>query len=275
MSLITISHSIGSGGITIAQQVAKQLDLEIFDDHRLQSEAVQMGIRPEELKLLDEKAPGLLDRLLSRRPQLYLDLMEALIYKVAKSGSGVIVGHGSHFILRDFNCALHVRVLASFDTRVKRLMSEKELGRKSAEKILRKHTEEIEGYLKYIFKIDRGSPYNFDFVINTDKMTIDLAVELIVAAAQAEMYRVCSDSAMTTMAQLSLSKKIQAELLRQNINRNFLHLEVSDPGIVSVRGFPKDEVEQARIIDIIKAEPGVTEVRSEFGVAPVHGIFTT
>ena len=275
MSLITISHSIGSGGIAIAQQVAKRLDLELFDDQRLQNEAVQMGIRPEDLKLLDEKAPGLLDRLLSRRPQLYLDLMEALIYKVANRGSGVIFGHASHFFLRDFNCAMHVRVLASFETRLERLMSEKKLGEKSARKILRKHADEIEGYLKYAFKIDRGSPYNFDLVINTDKMTIDLAVELIVASAQTEIYRVCSDSAMSTMAQLSLSKKIQAELLRHNINRNFLHIEISEPGIVSVRGFPKDEAEQARIIDIIQSEPGVTEVHSEFGIAPIHGIFTT
>jgi len=170
---------------------------------------------------------------------------------------------------------MHVRILASFETRVERLMQEKRLGRKTAEKVLRKHAEEIGGYLKYAFKLDRGSPYNFDLVINTDKMSVELGVELVVAAAQAEMYRMCSESAMTTMAQLSLSKKIQAELLRHNINRNFLHIEVFDPGIVSVRGFPKDEAEQARIIEVIQAEPGVTEVRSEFGNAPVHGIFTT
>ena len=43
MSLITISHSTGSGGDAIVQQVAKRLNLEIFDDQRLQSDAA--GIR--------------------------------------------------------------------------------------------------------------------------------------------------------------------------------------------------------------------------------------
>ena len=34
MSLITISHSAGSGGHQIAQMVARSLERELFDDRR-------------------------------------------------------------------------------------------------------------------------------------------------------------------------------------------------------------------------------------------------
>ena len=58
MSLITITRSMGCGGTKIASLVADELKLELYDDQRLQQEAINMGIRSEELESLDEKAPG-------------------------------------------------------------------------------------------------------------------------------------------------------------------------------------------------------------------------
>ena len=90
MSLITISESVGCGGMTVAGLVADNLKLELYDDRRLEEEAVKMGIRSEDLTSLDEKVLGLFDRLLSKKPEIYLDLMEAVVYEVAKRGNGVI-----------------------------------------------------------------------------------------------------------------------------------------------------------------------------------------
>ena len=92
MPLITISRGIGCGGMIIARLVAEGLKLELFDDRRLQEEAIKMGLRPENI---DENAPGFLDRILSKKPEIYLDYMESIIYEVAKRGEGVIIGHGS------------------------------------------------------------------------------------------------------------------------------------------------------------------------------------
>ena len=50
MSLITISESLGSGGMPIARQVAERLNIHLYDDDRLQKEAVDMGIRAEDFK---------------------------------------------------------------------------------------------------------------------------------------------------------------------------------------------------------------------------------
>ena len=53
MSLITISRGIGCGGMIIARLVAEGLRLELFDDRKLQEEAIKMGLRTEQI---DEKA---------------------------------------------------------------------------------------------------------------------------------------------------------------------------------------------------------------------------
>jgi hypothetical protein len=79
MSLITITHAIGSDGLAIAQNVAAGLNLELFDDSRLREEAMRMGLRSEELKGFEEKAPDWFDRLWGSKPEIYLNLMESVI----------------------------------------------------------------------------------------------------------------------------------------------------------------------------------------------------
>lgn len=44
MSLITITSGIGSGGMAIAQLVSDELKLVLYDDQKLQQEAVDIGI---------------------------------------------------------------------------------------------------------------------------------------------------------------------------------------------------------------------------------------
>ena len=60
MSLITVTTSIGCGGNRVAQKVAEGLKLDLYDDDRLQQEAISMGYSSEDLKGFDQKAPGLL-----------------------------------------------------------------------------------------------------------------------------------------------------------------------------------------------------------------------
>ena len=127
MPLITISHSIGSNGEAIARRVADSLHLELYDDSKLQQIALNIGMHAEDLKSLDEKAPGLFDRILSEKPQVYLDLMESVIYEVSRHGEGVILGHGSQMLLRSFECAFHVRIHAAETTRIKRIVNQQNL----------------------------------------------------------------------------------------------------------------------------------------------------
>ena len=77
---------MGCGALDVCGAVAGHLKLELYDDNRLQQEAVGMGYSSEDLKAFDEKAPGLFDRLLRRRPEIYDELMAGVIYEVARRG---------------------------------------------------------------------------------------------------------------------------------------------------------------------------------------------
>ena len=268
MSLITLSRCLGSGSREIAEQVAQEIGVELYDDDRLQHEAVGMGIGATELKSLDAKMPGLLDRIWSHRPELFQDIMEAVIYEVSRRGEGVILGHGSQFLLRDFGCALHIFLYASEEKRIQRICQVYGLSESSAQKFIKKSDHEQRGYLKYAFHMEWEDRSLYDLIINTEKLGTGAAVDLIVSAAKTQMIQECSLKALETMEKMSLTKKVEAELLRNNLNITSLHVDVMDDGMVHLRGFALNKEDGILAESITKKIPGVGHVQSEIVVRP-------
>lgn len=269
MSLITISDAIGCGGMTVARLVANELKLELYDDRRLEQEAVQLGMRPEDFKDLDEKAPGLFSRVLSKKPQVYLDILQAAVYEVAKLGQGIIMGHGSQMLLRDFGCALHVRMYASESSRIEYLMKERGLNREVAEKLIHKTDKEQRGFLQFAFHMDWDDPSQYDLVINRDKLSTELAAKLITEAARSQEIKECSLMALESMERLSLARRVEAALLENRLGRELFHIEVPDRGVVHITGVTDTQESEKRIVKVVKAVPGVVEARCEVAVVPM------
>lgn len=267
MSLITLTQNIGSGGVAIAKRVAEQLNVELFDDGRLEAEAREMGIRAEDLKSLDESAPGLFDRILGQKPDMYLDLMEAVVYKVARHGKGVIIGHGSQMLLRDFGCALHIRIHSPEIQRINNLMEENNLSRKAVKRLILKSDSQRNGFFKFAFHMDLNNPSLYDLVINTQKISHETATRFIVDLASAEEISTCSLTALEAMERLSLLKKVEAELLRHDVNIAMLQLEVPENGKLDIHGMTSLQKEKDRILNLIQAIPEVKDIHSEIVVA--------
>ena len=266
MPLITISRGIGCGGMVIARLVADGLKLTLYDDNMLQEEAVRLGYRAEKLKGLDEKAPGFLDRLVSQEPQIYLDYMEALIYDVAKKGEGVIIGHGSQMLMRDFECALHVHVYANEATRIQNMMEQRGLSEEAARKLIHKSDHEQKGFFRFAFHMDWTDLTLYDLIINTEQLGIDTAAHLIMETARSDAIKVCSLTAVEAMDRLSLKKKIEAVLLENNFQLVRFHIEVVQKGDVEIRGFADSPEEKAQILKTIKAIKGVSKVGDDIGI---------
>ena len=268
MSLITISCSMGSGGAQIASFVAEELKMDLYDDSRLQQEALRLGIRHDELGSLDEKAPGFFDRLRDNQFQAYLDLMESVVYEVARHGKGVIIGHGSQLLLRDFNCALHVRIYASETSRIKRLVNDRGLREDIARKLIHKSDDAHSGFLRFAFRMDWNDLSLYDLVINSEKMGDDEAVKIIVEAARSEKIQTCSMTALEKMERLSLIKKIEAALLQNNFNPLQYNIDVFEKGKVHITGFTESNEEKSRALNAVKQIPGVSELEENIVKAP-------
>lgn len=263
MALITITNKTGSGGYEIARRAANRLSVTLYDDQKLQDEARKLGIRREDFKGLDEKAPGFFDQILSRKPEMYQELMEAVVYEVSRRGEGVIVGHGSQILLQDFHCALHVFIHAADELRIQRFMETRQLGREAAEKLIRKIDHRREGFFRYAFQLELTSPVLYDLTINTGKIAPAFAAGIIVDTVRSEEISECGIDALRSMENLSLVKKITAALLKNHINTAMLHIEMAEEGVAVIRGLAISSEQKKRLISIVESVPGVTEVRPD------------
>ena len=267
MGLITISEDLGSGGIEIARQVAGKLNIELYDDERLQAEAIKSDIGIDDFSRIDKKAPGFFDRIMGRKPDMYLDLMEAVVFEASRSGNGVIIGHGSQLLLRDFGCALHVRIQASREDRIQKFMSEQNLSRENAGKLIRKIDSQRSGFFKYAFRRDLNDPSLYDLIINTEKIAGETAVELIVDMAASDEISACSLTALESMEKMSQAKQVEAVLLANDINVNLLHIEVPQKGRVHITGLTSTQDERERILSAVNSLKEITQCDAHIAVA--------
>ena len=272
MSLITITSGIGCGEMRIARQVADGLELELYDDQRLQEKAVEMGLSLEDLKGFDEKTPGLFNRLLRRKPEVYLDVLDALIYEIAHQGEGILFGHGAQLLLRDFECALQVRIYSSESSRINYLMNNQNLSHEAAEKMIHKTDNERSGFFQFAYNMDWNDLSLYDLIVNRDKLGEDSAAKLIIEVAKSEAIAACSLSALDSMERMSLLKKVQAAILKSNISPLEFHIEVPEKGMVYITGSLSPFDSESTLLELVRAVPGVKEVKSELVTPELHDI---
>jgi cytidylate kinase len=268
MALITISHNFGSRGPEIARLTANDLQMPVYDDRQMQGIALAAGIHPEDISGMDEKAPGFFDRILSHRPDIYLDYMESVVYEMARRGTGVIVGHGSQMLLRDFDCALHVRVHASGDVRAARIARDQGLADIDARKVVAKADARQRGFFDFAFQKRWDDPSLYDLVINTAKMTDEAAAAVIGAAARGENINECSLTALESMERLAVVKRIEAELLKHEFDLKYLTIEVRDEGRADISGLVFTPAMVTDMPAIVRRVPGVREVDARVMLMP-------
>ncbi|MEW5914036.1 MAG: cytidylate kinase family protein [Thermodesulfobacteriota bacterium] len=268
MPLITISSPIGCNEMEVATIVAQGLGVEIYDDEKLLEMGRKIGLGVEHLKDMIE--PGFLDRLFSQKPLLYMDYMDSIVYEVSRKGEGVILGHGSQMLLRDFDCALHIRMHAPKAKRMKYFTEKQGLSEEAAYQLIDKTDTNRRGLFRMAFGRVPNDPSLYDLIINTNKMTVATAAKIIMDAAQSEVIKQCSLGALESMKRLSQEKRVKAALLENHLDNNMLVIEVPADGIIEVKGLTHSQGVIDRIEQVIKQVPGIKEVRLELIVAPVQ-----
>jgi len=272
MALITMTAGIGCGGPEIARRAADELGIPLYDDEKLREESIAMGLSSKELKSLDEKAPGFFSRVLEFKPQSYLELLEAVVYEISRRGEGIIIGHGSQFLLRDFGCALHVRIYSSEASRIEALTSSHTIGREAALKTIRADDSGKKGFMHYSFDMDWDDPALYDLIINKDKLGTEAAADLLISVARSEIIDTCSLQALETMERFGLKKLAETTIKKKSLGARNIHVEVPETGVVVLTGFINPLESKDDLLAAVRAVPGVTELREDLAPEKLHDI---
>jgi len=261
---------MGSGGRIIAQKVAEGLGLEVFDDVKFQEAALQAGISPEDRANLDERAPGLWGHIWRQKSDMYINLMESVVYDLAKKGQGVIVGHAGQILLSEFNCALHVLIFAPEEARIQRLVDQHKMSRENAEKLLHKADHELQGFFQFAFHKTLDDISLYDLIVNTAKMKEDAAARLITEAVQSDTIKECTLQALQSMESLALAKRVEAAILKSELSLAHVSVEVPAAGQVLLTGLVYSDVGKDTLLKSVRGVQGVKDIRAEISVVPAQ-----
>jgi cytidylate kinase len=110
-----------------------------------------------------------------------------VVQGLAKEGNVLVVGRGSQVLLKKHPGAFHVQIVAPMPDRVKTVMVRYKLDKKAAESRVRASDRGRADYLRRYHGVDWLDPTLYHLTINTGRIPVAAAVDLIVQASQAMM----------------------------------------------------------------------------------------
>lgn len=187
-TVITISRQYGSGGREIAEILAKKMQVRCYDRQIVYLAAEKIGNGDLDVESILEEAyrlPGTQrglwgnfsfgSNVIPDYNQMYKE-QAMLIKKLAEKSGGVFLGRCADAILSDMPNCYHIFVYADDLFRERR--SGKEYGNLSLAE-MDKEDKARQRYYNYYTGRTWGNPLNYDLMLNTSKIGIQEAAELI------------------------------------------------------------------------------------------------
>jgi len=202
--LITISRQYGAGGSAAAARVAAALRWRVVDNELVERVAARAGLTPEDVAGLEERVPTFIERLaqtiVAATPELVVppdaggpialaepDLVritERAVEEVAQEGRVVLVGRAAPAVLARERDALHVRLVAPRDHRIRVAAERLGASVEDAARILDDTDKNRARYHWEYYKREWSDPANYHMTLNTLALGLEGAVEVIVGEAK-------------------------------------------------------------------------------------------
>jgi cytidylate kinase len=208
MQAITISREYGSGGGEIAVRLAQRLGWRLVDHEVVVRVAQELGVTEEEAEAYDERAEGIVARILTSlqmiQPSIlvatptmsmttdaeeYNEARRRVIDAAVKTGHVVIVGRGAQVLLADRRDVLHVRIVAPLNMRIKYVMQREGLDANAARSRVQLKDRDRVRYLQAQHRVSPEDPHLYDLTVNTSIISLDNTVDLIKLALESKAAR--------------------------------------------------------------------------------------
>ena len=186
--IIAIGRQFGSGGSTIARQVAEKLGIPCYDNQILEQMARESGFTPDFIKEQSDNAGrrNLFAHVLTGNSfagNAYQDglwaLQNKIVKELAEKGPCVFVGFCAEYILRKHDNCLRVFVHADQDFRAKRIVELYGETDETPEKRLKEQDRRRAAYYQYYTDLKWGNAKNYHITLNSGTMGIDHCVEIL------------------------------------------------------------------------------------------------
>lgn len=187
MAVITISRELGSEGSLIAEKAARALGYHLADKNTIATILNEYGL--VQFDEMYRNIPGFWDRFDAQKMEqrkTLISMLNQTIVALAHHGNMVIVGRGGFAVLAGLADVLHVRVQAPLPLRIRRVTEQPAVAEPSRAELLVKENDRIQqAFVASVYDAQWESVKGFDLVIDTGKISPELASDWIVEAARA------------------------------------------------------------------------------------------
>ena len=196
---ITIAYQTGAGAHEIARRLAGILQARepkgaspwTAFDRQLVEKVLEENHLPKELaKLLTEERRSyirdVMEELVGLRPPSWVvePLVAESILHLAEAGHVILVGRGASVITARMPNVFHVRLIASLDRRIQRVQQLENLSPDEAGKFVRRSDRGRGRYVRAYCHSRVDDDLQYHLVLNTDRMPLPEAAELIAEGAR-------------------------------------------------------------------------------------------
>ena len=187
----------------MAALVAKQLGWSLLDNEVVDAVASRLGLSTAEVQAREERVPSLVERLAAamtmgsqewmtpvaaaKRPtdEQLIDVTRHIVQEAIARGPVVVVGRGAPAMLAERTDALHVFCYAPRKALIARTMKREGLNQEAAARLVDDTNREREQWVRLHWEREWRAHENYDLSVNTERLGIKGAADLIVAAARA------------------------------------------------------------------------------------------
>jgi cytidylate kinase len=182
--VITMSRLAGALGDVLAPKLAKDLEIDLFDQEIVEEIATNAKRSKEIVASLDEQDRGILDDWINALgadhmwSYEYLQHLTQVVGAIGAHGHAIIVGRGASYIVPKEAC-LRLLVVAPLERRIRNVMSQLNVSEQEARRQVMRSDADRKAFIQKYFQTDMMNPMNYDLVINMENIDIDLAARIV------------------------------------------------------------------------------------------------
>jgi cytidylate kinase len=194
--IISIGRQLGSGGKEIAEKLGERLNIKVYDKALLEVAAKESGLDTTVFETADEQEHNsFFSGLFSIHGSMgdymptgsciendkLFEIQSETIRGLAERESCIIVGRCAEYVLRDHPGMVSVFITANNEDRIRRVMKTDNLEREKAIDFIEKGDKRRRSYHDYYATTQWGEARCYDICINSSKLGIEGAVDLLQA----------------------------------------------------------------------------------------------
>jgi cytidylate kinase len=262
MPVIAMTQEMGSLAKDVANQLAETLGLDVMEHEVAEHLASRMSMTKSAIRRVREGKAGLLERISVDERSLAVYTAQEVL-GLADKGNIVLRGWGATCLLRPVSHVVSVRITRSLKNRIEWVANNLETDDlEFAESEIRRSDEAHAARMHQQFGVTWGDPLLYDMVLNTDRVSVESAVEQIRSLVGRPEFQETSAS-RSKLANMTLEAQVRAALKNHPATGDLRILIEANDGLIKLGGIVLRAEERTEAEQLASDVAGVKGVDSQ------------